>query len=102
MHRWAEKLANEKGQELLLRTAEAIETVMREEKQLFPNADFYSAVAYHLLGIPTPLFTPLFVFSRTAGWAAHIQEQRAKNKLIRPISQYTGPDSRSWKLMEHR
>jgi 2-methylcitrate synthase len=75
---------------------------MWDEKHLFPNLDFYSASAYHSLGIPTPLFTPLFVCSRVAGWAAHIMEQRGDNKLIRPTAEYTGPDDRSWVAIEDR
>lgn len=70
--------------------AERIEQVMRREKNLFPNLDFYSAIVYHRLGIPTPLFTPLFVMSRITGWSAHIFEQRADNRIIRPMSEYIG------------
>jgi 2-methylcitrate synthase len=65
---------------------------MWREKRLFPNADFYSAAAYHCMGIPKRLFTPIFVFARTAGWAAHVFEQRDDNKLIRPTAFYIGPD----------
>jgi 2-methylcitrate synthase len=67
---------------------------MREEKKLFPNLDFYSASAFHFLGVPTPLFTPIFVCSRVSGWAAHVIEQRAANRLIRPTADYTGPEPR--------
>jgi 2-methylcitrate synthase len=67
---------------------------MREQKNLFANADFFSATLYHFLGIPTPLFTPLFVMSRVAGWTAHLKEQRANNKLIRPSADYVGPEVR--------
>ena len=69
---------------------------MSEQKKLFPNLDFYSASAYHFLGIPTSLFTPIFVCSRVAGWAAHVFEQRQNNKLIRPIADYVGPVDRQF------
>ena len=69
---------------------------MWDEKKLFPNADFYSATAYHFMGIPTPLFTPIFVCSRITGWSAHIMEQRADNRLIRPAAEYIGPGLREW------
>lgn len=80
----------------LFEIAECIEKVMWEEKNLFPNLDFYSALVYHRLGIPTPMFTPLFVISRISGWAAHLMEQRQNNKLIRPNSNYIGPRHRIW------
>lgn len=93
---WSRKLAESKGDMLLYNVSERIEMVMRREKKLFPNLDFYSASAYHFCGIPTPLFTPIFVMSRVTGWSAHVFEQRADNRLIRPTSEYTGPDTRKF------
>lgn len=98
----AKQLSDEVGDNSLYHIAERIETVMKREKNLFPNLDFYSAVAYRLSDIATPLFTPLFVFSRVAGWSAHLLEQRANNKLIRPLSNYTGPAHRNWVPLEER
>ena len=71
-------------------------------KKLFPNLDFYSASAYHFMGVSTPLFTPIFVISRIAGWAAHIFEQRADNRLIRPGAEYIGPSSRPFVAIDER
>ncbi len=81
---------------------EVVEGILRRDKGLFPNLDFYSALFYHLLGIPIPHYTPLFVLSRVAGWAAHCLEQRADNRLIRPTAIYTGPASRPWVPLEQR
>lgn len=91
---WARRLADETGNTGLMDIAERVEQVMRREKKLFPNLDFYSAVAYHALDIPAKLFTPLFVFARLPGWAAHVFEQRRDNRLIRPLADYIGPSSR--------
>lgn len=99
---WARKLANESGSMTLFNTAERIEKVMWDEKKLFPNLDFYSALVYFYLGIPLAFYTPLFVLSRIAGWSAHLLEQRASNKLIRPASNYTGPDVHAWIAIEKR
>lgn len=96
---WSKKLA---GDSVLYPVSERIEKIMWEEKHLFPNLDFYSASAYHFCGIPTSMFTPLFVFSRISGWAAHIIEQRSNNKLIRPMSEYTGPEEKVFIPLEQR
>jgi 2-methylcitrate synthase len=93
---WAKKLAVARGDEHLYPVSERIEQVMRREKKLFPNLDFYSASAYRFCGIPTAMFTPLFVISRITGWAAHIIEQRADNRLIRPNADYIGPEPRPY------
>ncbi len=100
--RWAEKLSRESNQTQLFEIAERIEKVMWQEKKLFPNLDFYSALAYRFCNIPTFLFTPLFVMSRISGWSAHLLEQRQNNKLIRPISNYIGPEARPWRPVEQR
>jgi 2-methylcitrate synthase len=96
IQRLAAQLSAEVGDQQLYPVSERIEAVMRREKKLFPNLDFYSASAFHFLGIPTAFFTPLFVFSRISGWAAHVIEQRADNRLIRPMADYVGPEPRNF------
>jgi len=99
---WAQRLCAAAGKEVLFEVSERIDQVMRREKELFPNLDFYSASAYHVAGIPTAMFTPVFVFARIAGWSAHIIEQRAANKLIRPTADYIGPAPRPYVPIEER
>ena len=91
---WAEKLAADVGDEVLYPVSVRCEEVMWREKKLFCNADFFHASAYHFMGIPTKLFTPIFVCSRLTGWAAHVFEQRANNRIIRPSAEYTGEELR--------
>jgi 2-methylcitrate synthase len=99
---WSKKLSEAAGDMKLYHISERIEELMWREKRLFPNLDFYSASAYHLLGIPTEMFTPIFVIARASGWSAHIIEQRTANKLIRPTSEYTGPEPNQWLSIEQR
>ena len=93
---WSKQLSEAAGDEVLYPVSERIEQVMWREKKLFPNLDFYSASVYHFLGIPTPMFTPIFVLSRVAGWTAHVFEQRSNNRLIRPGADYIGPDQQEF------
>ena len=94
--KWAKKLAEAAGDNTLYPVSLRCEEVMWREKQLFCNADFFHAPAYHLMDIPTKLFTPIFVMSRITGWTAHIIEQRANNRIIRPSAEYTGPSESKW------
>ena len=100
---WSKKLSEDiSDRKQLFAISETIENLLWREKKLFPNLDFYSASAYHFMGIPTPLFTPIFVCARIAGWAAHIMEQRADNRLIRPGADYIGPGKQEWVPIERR
>lgn len=100
--RWSRELADDIGDTVIYPVSEAIETLMWDEKKLFPNADFFHASAYRFMGIPTNLFTPIFVISRLTGWAAHVMEQRENNRIIRPSADYVGPDARSYVAIDQR
>ncbi|GAP75742.1 2-methylcitrate synthase [Pseudoalteromonas sp. SW0106-04] len=100
--KYSERLAKEVGDDVLYPVSVRCEEVMWREKKLFCNADFFHASAYHFMGIPTKLFTPIFVMSRVTGWTAHVKEQRANNRIIRPSAEYTGPDSRPVPAMSER
>ncbi|MDC0075959.1 2-methylcitrate synthase [Gammaproteobacteria bacterium] len=99
---WSEKLSQSNGDATLYEVSDEVERVMDEEKGMFANTDFFMASAYHYLGIPTQIFTPLFVIGRTSGWTANIMEQRADNRIIRPSEDYIGPDGSVWVDMSDR
>ncbi len=99
---WAEKLAADVGDDRLYAISCAVEKTMWDEKELFANADFFHASAYHFLGIPTKLFTPIFVCARLSGWAAHVMEQRSNNRIIRPSADYIGPEPRPFAALADR
>jgi len=99
---WSRKLSEARQQMLLYSISEAVERTMKEQKNMFANADFFHASAYNLMGIPTKLFTPIFVMSRVTGWCAHVFEQRADNRIIRPGAEYIGPEERAYVPIDER